>query len=110
MGPGGLAGAGPSRVQCYIPVDAEHTLLINMRAGAAGARLREMERLRSDPNTSDAYRRNLEALTTQTFGARTRPLLPNTSSWHGRFRTNATLDNDFLIDRDLQRKNEGANG
>jgi len=35
---------------------------------------------------------------------------PNTTDWFGRFRTEQTLENDFLIDRDLQRSNTGPNG
>jgi phthalate 4,5-dioxygenase len=38
------------------------------------------------------------------------PLLPNTTDWFGRFRTVQNLDNDFLIDRDAQRRKEGRNG
>jgi phthalate 4,5-dioxygenase len=38
------------------------------------------------------------------------PLLPNTTDWFGRFRTVQNLDNDFLIDRDVQRRKEGRNG
>ena len=30
--------------------------------------------------------------------------LPNTTDWFGRFRTAANLENDFLLDRDAQRK------
>jgi len=36
--------------------------------------------------------------------------LPNTTDWYGRFRFEQTLSNDFLIDRDLQRQNQGSGG
>src|SRR5262249_30068964 len=37
-------------------------------------------------------------------------VLPNTTDWYGRFRAEQTLDNDFLIDRDVQRQNDGSAG
>jgi nitrite reductase/ring-hydroxylating ferredoxin subunit len=37
-------------------------------------------------------------------------LLPNTTDWYGRFRPAQNLDNDFLIDRDAQRQNQGPAG
>jgi hypothetical protein len=37
-------------------------------------------------------------------------LLPNTTDWYGRFRTAANAENDFLIDRDLQRARQGPDG
>jgi phthalate 4,5-dioxygenase len=43
------------------------------------------------------------------LGIRTK-LLPNTTDWYGRFRPEQSLDNDFLIDRDLQRQNDGPAG
>jgi hypothetical protein len=36
--------------------------------------------------------------------------LPNTSDWYGRFRQVSNLQNDFLIDRGLQRSNSGPDG
>jgi hypothetical protein len=39
-----------------------------------------------------------------------RQLLPNTTDWYGRFRQASSMDNDFFIDRDLQRRNDGPNG
>jgi hypothetical protein len=38
------------------------------------------------------------------------PLLPNTTDWYGRFRTPNQPENDYLIDRDAQRANQGPNG
>jgi len=37
-------------------------------------------------------------------------LLPNTTDWFGRFRPTQNPANDFLIDRDVQRRKEGRNG
>src|SRR5581483_11900912 len=42
--------------------------------------------------------------------AQNRQLLPNTTDWYGRFRQVSSLDNDFFIDRDLQRRNAGPDG
>jgi phthalate 4,5-dioxygenase len=36
-------------------------------------------------------------------------LLPNTSDWYGRFRLGANSTNDYLIDRDRQRRREDYN-
>ena len=38
------------------------------------------------------------------------PMKPNSSDWYGRFRPEQELSNDFLIDRDAQRRNDGAAG
>ncbi len=107
MAPGGLLGGGPSGVACYVPMDDEHTLTFNLRGGQQ--RQQEMDRVRQDPNTNERYRKALDALRAQSFQVR-RPVLPNTTDWYGRFRTEATMANDFLIDRDAQRRNEGPNG
>jgi hypothetical protein len=37
-------------------------------------------------------------------------LLPNTTDWYGRFRPEQSPDNDFLIDREAQRRNQGYAG
>jgi phthalate 4,5-dioxygenase oxygenase subunit len=36
--------------------------------------------------------------------------VPNTSGWYGRFNVEETLQNDYLIDRELQRSNRGQGG
>jgi phthalate 4,5-dioxygenase oxygenase subunit len=36
--------------------------------------------------------------------------LPNTTDWYGRFRFKQNLDNDFMIDREVQRQNTGNAG
>jgi phthalate 4,5-dioxygenase len=106
MAPGGLLGGGPSGVACYVPMDDEHTLNFFLRANQA--RQREMERRGRDGTTSDEYRRFIERRQKQAQVGR--QLLPNTADWYGRFRTVANLDNDFLIDRELQRRREGPDG
>src|SRR5262249_29223192 len=36
--------------------------------------------------------------------------LPNTTDWYGRFNTRANAANDYLLDREVQRRNEGPDG
>jgi nitrite reductase/ring-hydroxylating ferredoxin subunit len=69
---------------CRVPMDDEHTLsfFMSAQAPAAGGGSRD-------------------------FG---NPTLPNTSDWLGRFRTVASAENDFLIDREIQRRNKGRFG
>src|SRR5262249_20076513 len=59
-------------------------------------------------STSQAYRAFIQRRQAQAQSGR--QLLPNTTDWYGRFRTAANLENDFLIDRDLQRQREGPDG
>jgi phenylpropionate dioxygenase-like ring-hydroxylating dioxygenase large terminal subunit len=106
MAPGGLLGGGPSGVACYVPMDDEHTMTFNLRANQS--RQREMTRRAQDAATSDEYRKFVERRTAQAQAGR--QLLPNTTDWYGRFRTAANADNDFLIDRDLQRARQGPDG
>jgi phthalate 4,5-dioxygenase len=106
MAPGGLLGGGPSGVVCYVPMDDEHTLTFGLRANQN--RQREMDRRTRDAGTTEEYRKFVERRQAQAQVGR--QLQPNTSDWYGRFRTVARMDNDFLIDRDLQRRREGPDG
>jgi phthalate 4,5-dioxygenase oxygenase subunit len=83
MNPQGLLGAGPQGWQARVPMDDTHM----MSFGFGGPPRRQ-----------------------PAAGSQARQLLPNTTDWYGRFRQISSLDNDFLIDRDLQRSNQGANG
>src|SRR5919198_778200 len=72
-----------------VPMDDQHTLNFSM----VGAR--------RQPNTGPG----------STPGSNVFPnLLPNTTDWHGRFRPEQNLSNDFLIDRGLQRTGQGQAG
>jgi phthalate 4,5-dioxygenase oxygenase subunit len=106
MAPGGLLGGGPSGVACYVPMDDEHTMTFGLRANLR--RQREMERRTQDAETTEEYRRFVARRQAQAQAGR--QLLPNTTDWYGRFRTAANMSNDFLIDRDLQRRREGPDG
>ena len=86
---GGLLGGGPSALTACVPMDDEHTLYVKFAAVSAS------------PN------RPARGDRTQTGGWR---LLPNSTDWHGRFLSEANTENDYLLDRDVQRGNTGNNG
>jgi phthalate 4,5-dioxygenase len=86
---GGLLGAGPSALTACVPMDDEHTLYVKFAAIGGG-----------ENRPSRAGR-------TQTGGWK---LLPNTTDWHGRFLSEANSDNDYGLDRALQRRNTGVEG
>jgi len=73
------------RIGAYVPMDDDHTLHweIQVRPGAAA---NEPQFLR---------------------GAHP---IANTTGWYGRFNVEETLENDYLIDRELQRRNRGPGG
>jgi phenylpropionate dioxygenase-like ring-hydroxylating dioxygenase large terminal subunit len=81
MNPQGLLGAGAQGWQARVPMDDTHMISF----GFSGPR-------RNQPTGQN------------------RQLLPNTSDWYGRFRQVSNLQNDFLIDRGLQRSNAGPDG
>jgi phenylpropionate dioxygenase-like ring-hydroxylating dioxygenase large terminal subunit len=84
MIPTGKLGEGV-RIGAYVPMDDDHTLHweINIQPGVE----------RNEP-----------------FFLRFSHAVPNTSGWYGRFNVEETLENDYLIDRDLQQRNEGPGG
>lgn len=86
---GGLLGGGPSALTACVPMDDEHTLYVKFAAVGVN---------QNRPSRGDR---------TQTGGWR---LLPNTTDWHGRFLSEANSANDYLLDREVQRRNEGNNG
>jgi phenylpropionate dioxygenase-like ring-hydroxylating dioxygenase large terminal subunit len=86
ISPPGVLGLG-KRFAIEVPMDDHHTLIWQASVGRG--------RPGSGLNVS---------------GAASLRLLPNTSDWFGRFRTQQNIDNDFLIDREVQRSNEGPNG
>ena len=86
MPPGGVS------VQCRVPMDDSHTM--NFTLTAAGRRAIVPNEVLGDP----AWRRIAAGI------------LPNTSDWLGRYRPGSNRDNDYEIDRELQRRNQGNNG
>ena len=90
MNPQGLLGAGAQGWQARVPMDDTHMLSI----GFGGP----------------PRQRPLNATNGQNGQNGSRQLLPNTSDWYGRFRQASSFDNDFFIDRELQRNNHGPNG
>ncbi|HEX5141508.1 MAG TPA: Rieske 2Fe-2S domain-containing protein [Dehalococcoidia bacterium] len=85
MIPTGSLGDGGVRIGAYVPVDDDHTLHweIQVMPGAPS----------SEP-----------------FFLRGSHPVPNTTGWYGRFNVEETLENDYLIDRDLQKRNQGPGG
>jgi len=94
MNPQGLLGSGPQGWQARVPMDDTHMISF----GFAGPR---RQRPASNGSSSSAPRAQ---------GGQSRQLLPNTTDWYGRFRQVSNLENDFFIDRDLQRSNSGPDG
>jgi phenylpropionate dioxygenase-like ring-hydroxylating dioxygenase large terminal subunit len=90
MNPQGLLGAGAQGWQARVPMDDTHM----MSFGFSGPR---------QPRPTNGQGG-------QPRPAGRRQLLDNTTDWYGRFRQVSSLENDFLIDRDVQRQNEGADG
>jgi len=70
-----------------VPMDDTHTMTFTMLSGR--------NRLTANANSS--------------LGVRI-PLKPNTTDWYGRFRPEQELENDFLMDREVQRQNSGPAG
>src|SRR5579864_3287780 len=96
MNPQGLLGAGPQGWQARVPMDDTHM----MSFGFSGPRR----------SRSTGSQNGQAAAQPAQRGGQNRQLLPNTSDWYGRFRQVSNLQNDFLIDRDLQRSNAGPDG
>jgi nitrite reductase/ring-hydroxylating ferredoxin subunit len=84
MIPTGKLGEGV-RIGIYVPMDDDHTLHweINIAPGVAENR---------------------------PFFLQYSHAVPNTSGWYGRFNVEETLENDYLIDRELQALNKGPGG
>jgi phthalate 4,5-dioxygenase oxygenase subunit len=84
MIPTGKIGEG-LRIGAYVPMDDDHTLHweIQIIPGAA--------------SNGPMFLRGSHRV-------------PNTSGWYGRFNVEETLQNDYLIDRELQRSNRGQGG
>jgi nitrite reductase/ring-hydroxylating ferredoxin subunit len=80
----GLLGYKVSCI-CRVPMDDQHTMSFFMNA--------------HQPDVQ---------LGVDRFGGN--PTLPNTTDWLGRFRTKAGPQNDFFLDREIQRRNEGHAG
>jgi len=86
MAPPGVLGVG-KRNACEVPLDDHHTLTYQM----------SVSRGRPGGNGPNASMNPI-------------PMQPRTTDWHGRWRPVVQPENDFLIDRDVQRKNSGPSG
>ena len=85
MAPPGVLGLA-KRNAVEVPMDDQHTITYQMSVTRGGSG--------TGPSTS------INPI----------PLEPHTTDWYGRFRTIVQPENDFLIDRDVQRRKEGASG
>jgi len=85
MAPPGVLGLG-KRNACEVPMDDNHTITYQMSVS------------RGRPGGGPSAAVNPI------------PVEPHTTDWHGRFRTTVQPGNDFLIDRELQRRNQGTTG
>ncbi len=92
--PTGVLEPGRTGYRCWVPVDDEHAMLWNIGGGARRA-----------PSPGDGggqwRRRNGETGIPRLPAASN--VLPNTSGWLGRWRLEAGAENDYYIDRDVQR-------
>jgi phthalate 4,5-dioxygenase len=84
MAPPGVLGLA-KRNACEVPMDDHHTITYQMSVS------------RGRPGSGP-------------LGQGLPVVLPNTTDWYGRFRTELNPTNDFLIDREVQRRNEGFAG
>jgi phthalate 4,5-dioxygenase len=73
-----------------VPMDDAHTMLVSVFGGTAGSR-----------NISNVPLKNGKLMP----GGEPIEYLPNSTDWYGRWRPTANAANDYLIDRDAQRKN-----
>ena len=82
--------------RAYVPIDDEHTMMWTI-TGKNGMR---------------PGREGLRGTTSQVQAGSgpTLEWLPNTTDWYGRFRLTQNRDNDFLIDRELQRSGQSYSG
>jgi phenylpropionate dioxygenase-like ring-hydroxylating dioxygenase large terminal subunit len=86
-------------VRAWVPMDDEHMMFwsfaapktLAFSAGGGAARVEPQNPAPTDPPSQFNY-------------------LPPTSDWFGKWRLTQNLRNDFLIDRDVQKRNVGPNG
>jgi phenylpropionate dioxygenase-like ring-hydroxylating dioxygenase large terminal subunit len=86
MAPPGVLGLG-KRNACEVPLDDHHTITYQM----------SVSRGRPGGNGPNASFNPIQ-------------MQPRTTGWYGRWQPIVQPDNDFLIDRDVQRRNSGPSG
>jgi phenylpropionate dioxygenase-like ring-hydroxylating dioxygenase large terminal subunit len=82
MTPTGVLGVR-KQVRAWVPMDDEHTLYFSMGEPASRADIQ------AGPPTEE---------------------MPRTTGWYGRFRARATVDNDYMIDREAQSAMQSFSG
>src|SRR5919198_1530229 len=86
MAPPGVLGLG-KRNACEVPLDDNHTMTYQM----------SVSRGRPGGNGPNPTMNPI-------------PMQPKSTDWYGRWRPIVQPENDFLIDREVQRKNDGPSG
>jgi phenylpropionate dioxygenase-like ring-hydroxylating dioxygenase large terminal subunit len=82
--------------RAWVPMDDDHMMFYSMGSRVSSQQIAQVRENRGNPPAM-----------------RTRPgenLRQNTSDWYGRFRLTASAGNDYLIDRDKQRRREDFTG
>jgi phenylpropionate dioxygenase-like ring-hydroxylating dioxygenase large terminal subunit len=79
------------QTRAWVPMDDNTTMFFNIDTKAYQEARR---RVRTGPRSTDPRVRATPTLS---------PLLPNTKDWYGRFRLDASSENDYRIDREWQR-------
>jgi phthalate 4,5-dioxygenase oxygenase subunit len=87
MAPPGVLGLA-KRNAVEVPMDDHHTITYQMSVS------------RGSPGVGPVPNRAINPI----------PIEPHTTDWYGRFRTTVQPENDFLIDRAVQRQNVGPSG
>jgi nitrite reductase/ring-hydroxylating ferredoxin subunit len=82
-------------VNAWVPIDDENTMVFNVDAQRAGGRQKQMSY--ADGTIVPGLARPME-------------YLPNTGDWTGRWRPVRNHHNDYLIDRDAQKRGESYSG
>ena len=100
MAPGGALGVS-FHARAWVPLDDDHSMLFIMSPQA---------RLRASVNASRQQPLDTRTPARPAGGPFAVPLKPNSTDWLGRFRQEADARNDYLIDRDAQRKMESYTG
>ena len=102
-------GAMESKVQmnAYVPMDDEHTLqweiFVNVeeavRRGSFGTEMAGSTSREDQARAAQASNRRPGAV-----------YLPHTTDWHGRFKLDQDLSNDYMVDREAQRNGKSFSG
>jgi phenylpropionate dioxygenase-like ring-hydroxylating dioxygenase large terminal subunit len=83
-------------VRAWVPMDDTHMMFYSMGSQASAVQSQNVNANRRMARGGGPVPREL--------------MLPNTTNWYGRFRMGACASNDYMIDRDKQRRREDYTG